>query len=83
MVRDPNLCRDASNLLLHKHGIFVQHINHPTVPIGTERLRITPTPLHTDEMIEELVAALVDVFEELDILCTGDGTVSRRLAQVN
>ena len=67
MVRDPNLCREASNRLLHKHGIFVQHINHPTVPLGTERLRITPTPLHTDEMIEELVAALIDVFDELGL----------------
>ena len=67
MVKDPNLCRDASNLLLHKNGIFVQHINYPTVPAGTERLRITPTPLHTDAMIDELVMALVDVFDELGI----------------
>ncbi len=67
MVRDANLCREASSLLLDKHGIFVQHINHPTVPVGEERLRITPTPLHTDEMIEELVAALVDVFDSLGI----------------
>ena len=67
MVRDPNLCREASNRLLHKHGIFVQHINHPTVPLGTERLRITPTPLHTDEMILELVEALIDVFDELGL----------------
>ena len=67
MVRDPNLCREASNRLLHKHGIFVQHINHPTVPLGTERLRITPTPLHTDEMIHELVEALIDVFDELGL----------------
>ena len=67
MVRDPNLCRKASNRLLHKHGIFVQHINHPTVPLGTERLRITPTPLHTDEMIHELVEALIDVFDELGL----------------
>ena len=67
MVRDANLCREASDQLLHKHGIFVQHINHPTVPVGEERLRITPTPLHTDEMIDELVAALIDVFESLGI----------------
>ena len=67
MVRDANLCRKASNLLLHKHGIFVQHINHPTVPVGTERLRITPTPLHDDKMIDELVGGLIDVFEELGL----------------
>lgn len=67
MIRNANLCREASNQLLHKHGIFVQHINHPTVPVGEERLRITPTPLHTDAMIDELVAALIDVFDALGI----------------
>ena len=67
MVRDANLCREASHKLLHEHGIFVQHINHPTVPVGQERLRITPTPLHTNEMIEELVAALINVFDSLGI----------------
>lgn len=67
MVCDANLCREASRKLLHEHGIFVQHINHPTVPVGQERLRITPTPLHTNEMIEELVAALIDVFDSLGI----------------
>ncbi len=67
MVRDANRCREASQLLLDQHDIFVQHINHPTVPVGTERLRITPTPLHTDEMIDELVDALVNVFDELKL----------------
>ena len=66
-VSDPNLCRRASNLLMEKYGIFVQHINYPTVPFGTERLRITPTPLHTEEMIEQLVEALIDVFDELGL----------------
>jgi 5-aminolevulinate synthase len=54
-------------LLIEKNNIFVQHINFPTVPRGTERLRITPTPAHTDQMIEELTLALVDVFNELSI----------------
>ncbi len=67
MVCDANLCREASNLLLQKHDIFVQHINHPTVPFGTERLRITPTPLHTDEMIHHLVDSLISVFNELGL----------------
>lgn len=67
MVGDAKRCRQASNLLLEKHDIFVQHINHPTVPFGTERLRITPTPFHTPEMIEELVEALLSVFEELGL----------------
>ena len=68
MVGDAVRCRKASNILLERHGIFVQHINHPTVPVGTERLRITPTPLHTDDMIGRLVDALVEVFEELGLL---------------
>lgn len=67
MVRDAVLCRKASEILLQKHNIFVQHINFPTVPRGEERLRITPTPLHSDEMMEKLLDALVDVFEELQL----------------
>lgn len=67
MVGDASLCREASILLLHRYGMFVQHINHPTVPVGTERLRITPTPLHTEEMIDDLVKAIVDVFDELGL----------------
>lgn len=68
MVYDAKRCREASHLLLNKYDIFVQHINHPTVPVGTERLRITPTPLHTDEMIDYLIDALVSVFDELDLV---------------
>ena len=67
IIGDPELARRASALLIEKHGIFVQHINFPTVSRGTERLRITPTPGHTEEMIINLTRALVDVFEELGI----------------
>ena len=67
IIGDPTLCKQASDLLLEKHHIFVQHINYPTVPKGTERLRITPTPLHTPEMIEKLVTALTQTFSELSI----------------
>ncbi len=67
IIGDPELARKASQLLIEKHNIFVQHINFPTVPRGTERLRITPTPGHTKEMIVNLTNALVNVFEELGI----------------
>lgn len=67
MVGDPVLCRNASHILQTEFNIFVQHINFPTVPRGTERLRITPTPLHTDEMMEQLVDALCIVFDRLNI----------------
>jgi 5-aminolevulinate synthase len=67
IIGDPELARQASALLIEKHSIFVQHINFPTVSRGTERLRITPTPGHTEEMIVNLTRALVDVFEELGI----------------
>ena len=67
IIGDPILTKAASQLLLNKHKIFVQYINFPTVARGTERLRLTPTPCHNDQMIDELVIALQDVFVELEI----------------
>jgi len=67
IIGDPIKAQDISDLLLDKYNIYVQHINFPTVPRGTERLRIIPTPAHTDQMIRDLSIALVESFELLGI----------------
>mmetsp|Transcript_16890 Transcript_16890/g.26230 ORF Transcript_16890/g.26230 Transcript_16890/m.26230 type:complete len:507 (+) Transcript_16890:2-1522(+) len=67
MVGDAKKCKIASDILLDKYKIYVQPINHPTVPKGTERFRLTPSPLHDDGMIEELVSALLEVWDALDL----------------
>ncbi len=67
IIGDAKLCKKASNILLDNYKIYVQPINHPTVPKGTERLRITASPSHTERMVKDLANALKNVFLELKI----------------
>ncbi|MDJ1255921.1 MAG: 5-aminolevulinate synthase [Candidatus Midichloria mitochondrii] len=76
MVNDPFLVRKIAEDLLNDHGIYVQHINFPTVPRGKERLRVIPSPLHTDQMIKRLISGFDSVFKknkisQYDLLING------------
>ena len=64
MIKDPVKCRQISDILLNENGIYVQPINYPTVPKGTERLRFTPSPLHSDDDIDYLVECLAKLWKQ-------------------
>jgi len=69
-VGDPERCKEASDVLLYDHGIYIQAINYPTVPKGMERLRITPSPYHDDGLIDTLAEALIDVWQRMQLPVT-------------
>ena len=62
LIGDSKLCKEISDFLLNEHQVYVQPINYPTVPKGTERIRITPTPCHSQESTEKFVEALKDAW---------------------
>ena len=67
MVGDPVKAKKISDILLAEYGVYVQPINYPTVPRGTERLRFTPGPAHTEAMMRELTDALVEIWGRMDL----------------
>ncbi len=67
LVGDPVRAKQLTDTLMRDHGIYIQPINYPTVPRGTERLRLTPSPLHDDALMQQLVSALIQAWRQLEL----------------
>ncbi|MGB0934521.1 MAG: 5-aminolevulinate synthase [Alphaproteobacteria bacterium] len=67
IVGDAAICKNVTDTLMNEFNIYVQPINYPTVPMGTERIRLAPTPMHTEKMIDDLVSALSEIWARLNI----------------
>ncbi|MGL4635966.1 MAG: 5-aminolevulinate synthase [Beijerinckiaceae bacterium] len=80
MVGEAALCKRISDTLLNRFNIYVQPINYPTVPRGKERLRITPTPLHSQDDIKALVAALSEIWADMGLMPASSQDAERRIA---
>jgi 5-aminolevulinate synthase len=81
MIGDPDLCKQASDILLERHAIYIQPINYPTVARGSERLRITPSPAHDVRLIQQLADALVSVWQELGLPLGSDNAAIEQRTQ--
>jgi 5-aminolevulinate synthase len=81
MIGDPDLCKQASDILLERHAIYIQPINYPTVARGSERLRITPSPAHDVRLIQQLADALVSVWQELGLPLGSDNAALEQRTQ--
>jgi len=77
LIGDPVQCKSVTDVLLTRYGIYVQPINYPTVPRGTERMRLTPSAVHTDEQTDHLVAALTELWAACPM---ADGTLAKLAA---
>jgi len=71
-IGDPVQAKRVSDMLLDEHNIYVQPINYPTVPKGEERLRISPSPVHTEQMIDEFVGAAYQIWNQLGLRLLND-----------